>query len=157
MSPNVDAETRLQDDDHVSVRLLLRMLACTRQIESNVRQFLQSNFQTTLARFDLLAQLERVPEGLRMSEISQRMMVTGGNVTGITNALENEGLVVRETDAVDGRVYRVKLTPEGRRQFTRMAREHERYVVELFGPLSMKDKKQLLELLGELKRRISTQ
>lgn len=155
--PNVDAETRLQDDDHVSVRLLLRMLACTRQVENHVRQFLQSSFQTSLPRFDLMAQLERVPEGLRMSELSQRMMVTGGNVTGITNALENEGLVARETDAVDGRVFRVKLTAEGRRQFTRMAREHERYVVELFGPLSMKDKKQLLELLGELKRRISAQ
>ena len=152
VSPNVDAETRLQDDDHVSVRLLLRMLACTRQIENQVRQFLQSRFETTLSRFDLMAQLERVPEGLRMSELSQRMMVTGGNVTGITNALETEGLVVRETDAVDGRVFRVKLTAEGRRQFTRMAREHERFVIELFSPLNRKDKKQLLELLAELKR-----
>jgi len=133
----------------------LRMLACTRQIEGHLRQFMQSKFDTTLSRFDLMAQLERVPDGLRMSEISQRMMVTGGNVTGITNALEEEGLVVRATDAVDGRVFRVKLTAEGRTQFARMARDHERYVIELFGPLSMKDKKQLLELLGELKRRIS--
>jgi DNA-binding MarR family transcriptional regulator len=153
-TPNIDAETRLQNDDHVSVRLLLRMLACTRQAENHVRQFLQSNFQTSLPRFDLMAQLERSPEGLRMSELSQRLMVTGGNVTGITNALESEGLVVRETDAVDGRVFRVKLTAEGRRQFARMAREHERFIIELFSPLSTKDKKQLIELLGELKRRI---
>ena len=72
VSPNVDAETRLQEDDHVSVRLLLRMLACTRQVENQVRQFLQSKFATTLSRFDLMAQLERMPEGLRMSELSQR-------------------------------------------------------------------------------------
>jgi len=52
-----------------------------------------------------MAQLERAPEGLKMSELSQRMMVTGGNVTGITDGLEKEGLVVREVDT--GRPARV--------------------------------------------------
>jgi DNA-binding MarR family transcriptional regulator len=154
---SVDAETRVHDDHHVSLRLWLRMLACTNQIENRVRQFLQSKFETTLPRFDLMAQLERAPEGLRMHELSQRMMVTRGNVTGITDGLEKDGLVVREDDVNDRRVFRVKLTPEGQRQFARMAREHERYIVELLGPLSAKDKKQLLELLGEFKRQITSQ
>jgi DNA-binding MarR family transcriptional regulator len=156
VNSRVDAETRVHDDHHLSLRLWLRMLACTNQIENRVRQFLQSKFETTLPRFDLMAQLERSPEGLRMSELSQRMMVTGGNVTGITDGLEKDGLVVREMDAVDRRVFRVKLTAEGQRQFARMAREHERFVIDLFGELSTKDKKQLLELLGELKRQITT-
>jgi DNA-binding MarR family transcriptional regulator len=154
---SVDAETRVHDDHHMSLRLWLRMLACTNQIENRVRQNLQSTFDTTLPRFDLMAQLERAPEGLRMSELSQRMMVTGGNVTGITDGLEKEGLVVREVDATDRRVFRVKLTAEGQKQFGRMAGEHERWVVELFGALSTRQKKQLLELLGELKRQISEQ
>jgi DNA-binding MarR family transcriptional regulator len=154
---SVDAETRVHDDHHMSLRLWLRMLACTNQIENRVRQNLQSTFGTTLPRFDLMAQLERAPEGLRMSELSQRMMVTGGNVTGVTDGLEKEGLVVREVDATDRRVFRVKLTAEGQRQFGRMASEHERWVVELFGALSTKQKKQLLELLGELKRQVSEQ
>ena len=109
------------------------------------------SFDTTLPRFDLMAQLERAPEGLKMSELSQRMMVTGGNVTGITDGLEKEGLVVREVDAADRRVFRVKLTPEGQRQFQRMAAEHEQWVVDLFGGLTQKQKKQLVDLLGELK------
>lgn len=149
-----DAETRGHDDHHVSLRLWLRLLACTARIENRVRQKLQSEFATTLPRFDLMAQLERTPEGLRMSELSQRMMVTGGNVTGITDGLEKEGLVQREVDAADRRVFRVKLTPEGQRQFQRMAAEHERWIIELFGPLSAKQKKQLAELLGELKQHI---
>ncbi len=147
----LDAETRVHDDHHVSLRLWLRLLSCTNQIESRIRQNLQSTFNTTLPRFDLMAQLERAPQGLKMSELSQRMMVTGGNVTGITDGLEKEGLVVRAVDAADRRVFRVKLTSEGERQFRRMAAEHERWVVDLFGPLSPKQKRQLMDLLGELK------
>jgi DNA-binding MarR family transcriptional regulator len=150
----LDAETRVHDDHHVSLRLWLRLLSCTNQIESRVRQNLQSSFNTTLPRFDLMAQLERAPQGLKMSELSQRLMVTGGNVTGITDGLEREGLVVREVDAADRRVYRVKLTTEGQQQFRRMAAEHERWVVDLFGPLSPRQKRQLMDLLGGLKEQL---
>jgi DNA-binding MarR family transcriptional regulator len=151
----VDAETRIRDDHHLSVRLWLRLLSCTNRIETLVRQRMQSNFQTTLPRFDLMAQLERAHHGLKMSELSQRMMVTGGNVTGITDGLEKEGLVVREVDASDRRVYRVKLTAEGQRQFRRMAAEHEQWIIELLQGLSTRHKEQLAQLLGELKERIS--
>lgn len=151
LPPALDAETRVHDDHHVSLRLWLRLLSCTNQIESRVRQNLQSSFDTTLPRFDLMAQLERAPQGLKMSELSQRMMVTGGNVTGITDGLEKEGLVVREIDSADRRVFRVKLTAEGQRQFRRMAAEHERWVIDLFGALSPRQKKQLMDLLGGLK------
>ncbi|HEY6483034.1 MAG TPA: MarR family transcriptional regulator [Steroidobacteraceae bacterium] len=155
VEPHVDAETRLHDDHHLSVRLWLRMLACTNRVENLVRQNLQARFQTTLPRFDLMAQLERAPDGLKMSELSQRMMVTGGNVTGITDGLEKEGLVVREVDPSDRRVFRVKLTAEGQRQFRRMASEHEQWVIGLFAGLSMRQKNQLVELLGELKQHVS--
>lgn len=80
-----------------------------------------------------------------------------GNVTGITDGLESDGLVPRETDPSDRRVFRVKLTAEGRRQFARMAREHERYIIQLIGEMSAKNKRQLLELLGELKHQIGSQ
>jgi len=154
-SASLDAETRVHDDHHVSLRLWLRLLSCTNQIESRVRQNLQSSFDTTLPRFDLMAQLERAAQGLKMSELSQRMMVTGGNVTGITDGLEKEGLVVREVDSTDRRVYRVKLTAEGERQFRRMAAEHERWVVDLLGAISPRQKKQLMDLLGVLKEHLS--
>jgi len=151
---HVDAETRVHDDHHRSVRLWLRMLSCTNRIEGVVRQNLQSSFQTTLPRFDLMAQLERAPQGLKMSELSQRMMVTGGNVTGIADGLEKDGLVVREMDLADRRVWRVKLTAEGQRQFRRMAAVHEQWVIELLEGMSARRKEQLIELLGELKRHI---
>jgi DNA-binding MarR family transcriptional regulator len=102
-----------------------------------------------------MAQLERSRQGLRMSELSQRLMVTGGNVTGITDALEKEGLVVREVEQSDRRAYRVRLTAEGQRQFRSMAAEHEQWVIALFEGMSQRSKQQLVELLGDLKRHIS--
>ena len=152
---SMDAETRIRDDHHLSLRLWLRMLSCTNRIEAVVRQNLQAKFQTTLPRFDLMAQLERSRQGLKMSELSQRLMVTGGNVTGITDGLEKEGLVVREVDQNDRRVYRVRLTPEGQRQFRSMATEHEQWIIALFDGMSQRSKQQVVELLGEIKSHIS--
>lgn len=154
IEPDADVETRIHDDHHLSVRLWLRMLACTNHIENFVRQNLQAKFETTLPRFDLMAQLERAPRGLKMSELSQRMMVTGGNVTGITDGLENDGLVVREVDPKDRRVFYAKLSAEGQRQFRRMAVEHEHWIIELLEGMNVKHKNQLVDLLGQLKETI---
>jgi DNA-binding MarR family transcriptional regulator len=157
----LDSETRVTADHHQSLRVWLRMLACTNLIGNHVRQKLQAQFGTTLPRFDLMAQLERAPQGLKMGELTRRLMVTGGNVTGITDMLEAEGLVTRATDPEDQRAFRVKLTRAGEQQFRRMAQEHERWVVELFDDLTVKQKTRLAELLAALKmstaQRVATQ
>jgi DNA-binding MarR family transcriptional regulator len=147
----LDAETRVTADHHQSLRVWLRLLACTNLIEIHVRQRLQAQFGTTLPRFDLMAQLERAPQGLKMGELTRRLMVTGGNVTGITDMLEAEGLVARTPDPDDQRALRVTLTKAGEQQFRRMASEHERWVVELFDALTVKQKSRLAELLAALK------
>ena len=147
----LDAETRVTSDHHQSLRVWLRMLACTNLIGNHVRQKLQAQFGITLPRFDLMAQLERAPQGLKMGELTRRLMVTGGNVTGITDMLEAEGLVARATDPGDLRAFRVKLTKAGEQQFQRMAAEHERWVVDLFDDLTVKQKTLLAELLTALK------
>jgi len=79
--PLVDMEVRVHEDHHASLRLWLRLLSCSTRIESTIRQQLREQFDTTLPRFDLMAQLEREPDGLSMGDLSRRMMVTGGNVT----------------------------------------------------------------------------
>ena len=150
----IDAETRATSDDHHALRLWLRLFACTSLVESRVRRRLQTRFGTTLPRFDLMAQLDRSPQGLRMSELSSRLMVTGGNVTGLTDSLEDEGLVVRESDGADRRALRVKLTREGRRVFRAMATVHERWIAELFAGLSAREARSLAERLHTLKQHI---
>lgn len=147
----LDLESRLTNDHHQSLKLWLRMLSCTTKIEAEIRSRLRTEFGITLPRFDLMAQLERHPEGLRMGELSKRMMVTGGNVTGITDQLEQENLVVRVPDPKDGRAFSVKLTPAGRKAFAQMAEVHESWVAELLQEISQEDKGQLIELLSQMK------
>lgn len=150
-----DLESRVTGDDHQALKLWLRLLSCANRVERVIRHRLRRDFGTTLPRFDLLAQLERHPDGLSMREISQRLMVTGGNITGITDQLEAEGLVLREAHPSDRRSFSVKLTPTGRRQFKRMARTHEQWVVELLEGWSPKEKTQLYALLAGLKQHLA--
>jgi len=116
-----------------------------------VRSRLRSQFDTTLPRFDLMAQLERQREGLKMNELSRLLMVTGGNVTAIVDQLEKEGLVERLDEPADRRAFRIRLTKSGERTFIEMARAHEEWVVELLAGLSRRDQEELLRLLARVK------
>jgi DNA-binding MarR family transcriptional regulator len=150
-----DLETRASDQHHLALKVWLRLLACTTKLEGEIRARLRTEFETTLPRFDLMAQLERVPSGLTMSELSRRLMVTGGNVTGITDMLEAEGLVARVDHPTDRRAYTVKLTPAGRRAFARMAAAHERWIIELLGGLDAREQEQLYRTLARLKQHLN--
>lgn len=153
--PPVDLETRATDDHHQALRLWLRLLACSSKVAAEVRRQLRTQFETTLPRFDLMAQLERHPSGLKMNELSQRLMVSGGNVTGITDQLEREGLVVREDDPRDRRAYSVRLTPAGRALFDRMAQAHEGWIIGLFAGLNQSEKREMYRLLAKLKTHLT--
>ena len=150
-----DLESRAHDDQHDALRLWLRLLTCTLLIETEVRSRLRREFAITLPRFDLLAQLERHPQGLKMGELSRRMMVTGGNVTGITDQLVAEGWVKRAPVRDDRRAYVVKLTPAGKRAFDRIAAAHEDWVIGLLGGLTPKDREQLSRLLAKVKQHVN--
>jgi DNA-binding MarR family transcriptional regulator len=147
----MDLEARAHSEHPEALRLWLRLLTCTQLVEKQVRSGLRAQFETTLPRFDLMAQLERTEDGLRMNELSRRMMVTGGNVTGITDQLVTEGLVERIEVEGDRRAYRVRLTPKGHRQFIEMARAHEAWIVDAFASLGEKDIATLHRLLGKVK------
>lgn len=147
----MDIEARAHTEHAAALRLWLRLLTCTQLVEREVRAALRAQFDTTLPRFDLMAQLERAPSGLKMNELSRRMMVTGGNVTGITDQLVTEGLVERLAVPGDRRAFLVRLTAAGHASFAEMARAHEGWIVQAFGDLSDKDMATLHKLLGRIK------
>ena len=51
--------------------------------------------------------------GVMHSELGQRLMLSKAPITGVVDRLERGGFVVREADAHDRRVSRVKITPKG--------------------------------------------
>lgn len=152
----MDLEARAHSEHPEELRLWLRLLTCTQLIEKQVRNNLREQFATTLPRFDLMSQLERAPDGMKMNELSRRMMVTGGNVTGITDQLVTEGLVERVDVANDRRAWRVRLTARGRRLFHEMAQAHETWIVEAFAGLNTREIAQLHKLLGKVKQHTQT-
>ena len=144
-------EARAGSGDHAALTLWLRLLASTTQIEAEIRRRLREQFGISLARFDYMAQLYRYKQGLQMRALSRYLMVTGGNVTGLTDELERDGLVVREASPGDRRAWIVRLTPKGRRAFDAMARQHEQWILDLFAGLDAKTVQQLYTQLGALR------
>ena len=156
---HLDYETKALESPHEhkdELRLWLRLLTCTNLVEVGIRKRLAEQFDTTLPRFDLLAQLERAPNGMALGDLSRRMMVTNGNVTGLVDRLVQQGLLKRTPQPQDRRVQIVKLTPKGHSQFSKMAAAHENWIAELFGQLSAKEINELLRTLGKLKESIKS-
>jgi DNA-binding MarR family transcriptional regulator len=150
----LDAETKVAErpDDHkTELRLWLRLFTTKMVIENEVRRRLRDTFAVTLPRFDLMAQLERAPGGMTLGELSQRMMVTNGNVTGLVDRLVAQGLVERRPSPTDRRAQIVNLTAEGRKAFRAMARANRDWVAEFFADLAPAEIDQLMRLLAKTK------
>lgn len=150
----LDAETKVSErpGDHQSeLRLWLRLLTCTNLIEGEIRRRLRGTFHVTLPRFDLMAQLDKNPGGMTLGELSSRMMVSNGNVTGLVERLLAQGLLDRRPSPSDRRAQLVSLSSEGRRAFRAMARTHEGWIAEIFGELDPGDIDAMMRLLAKAK------
>jgi len=133
------------------LRLWIRLYRAARFVETELRERLRREFGLTLPRFDVLAALYRQPDGLLMGELSQVLMVSNGNVTGIVERLVGEGLIERDRRNGDRRTSIVRLTPKGFRYFKQVASVHEGWVDELTSVFDPAEVEQLSELLKQLK------
>jgi DNA-binding MarR family transcriptional regulator len=150
----LDAETKAAEQPHDhrdELRLWLRLLTCTTLIEGGIRKRLRERFDVTLPRFDLMAQLDKAPDGLTLSDLSKRMMVSNGNMTALVERLVATGHLDRRTSDTDRRAQVVSLTDLGRAEFRAMAAEHELWVAEMFEGLSRREVEELLRLLAKAK------
>jgi DNA-binding MarR family transcriptional regulator len=151
-SPGADdlAVRPVVGDDAV-LQLWRRLLSSTTQIENEVRQRLQDRFGISLYRFDYLSQLSRVNAAMRMVELSRLMRIVGGNLTQLTDELEQEGWVRRDDSHDNHLLWSVRLTPVGRAGFEEIAREHELWIRELFAGFDSDAVRELYSKLGELR------
>lgn len=150
----VDGETKVEEAPHDhggETRLWLRLLTCTTLVESEIRRRLREEFDFTLPRFDLLAQLERAEEGMVLGEVSKRMMVSAGNLTALVERLVDSGYVSRTVSPKDRRVQIIALTETGRSAFRTMADRHGEWIGDMFKQISARDGAALMKELGKLK------
>jgi len=136
-----------------SLRTWLRLLSCEAIVERAIRSRFREKFAVTLPQFDVLSELERADMRLTMSQLSKELMVSNGNITGVVDRLEKNGLVKRARPEHDRRIQYIELTGEGRKQFERMAKQHEAWLTDMFDGVSVADMERLQSLL--LKTRMS--
>ncbi len=143
---------RLEPVSKTRLRLWLRLLKTTRSVETELRERLRTEYASTLPRFDVMAALERHPDGLKMSELSKVLRVSNGNVTGIVERLVDDGIALRESVPGDRRAVLIRLTAKGRDEFDRLANAHENWIDALLGDLDPGQVTELTELLERIPR-----
>jgi len=136
------------------LRLWIRILRTARAIEAEVRERLRVEFNVTLPQFDVMAALERKPQGMTMTELSRFLMVSNGNVTGIIDRLVADKLVMRRAPVDDRRAIIVRLTPRGLKEFTAMAKAHQAWVDGLLSEFDAAEADTLIRHLDGLSGRI---
>jgi len=152
----LDFETSLQAEDKPELRVWLRLLTCSTMIEQRVRSSLRQDFETTLPRFDILAQLDRAESDMTMGQLSSQLMVSNGNITGLVDRLVQEGFVLRKPAPDDRRTQLVSLTAQGKAAFQDMVPEHEAWIVDMMSDLDRDEMNELLRLLGRLKSSVKS-
>ena len=152
---NIDLETRINDSSSEDLRLVLRLAAFNNLIQNELRNRLRLQFDMTAPRYELLAQLSTETQGLKMGELSDRLMVSNGNITAISLQLEKAGLISRATNRQDRRSTFIKMTAKGKKIFAKMEVAYNQWVEELLNQLSKQSKEQLHQHLDEAKQAVS--
>jgi DNA-binding MarR family transcriptional regulator len=132
------------------LKMWIRLLGVTRGAESQLREYLRLNHDTTLPRFDVMAALWRRRDGVTMSELSRMLLVSNGNATTVVDRLEKDGLAKRTQSTADRRTVHVALTDEGARVFEAWAAGHEAELSRVFDHVDEADLDALAAILKRM-------
>lgn len=142
--------TRVRQRMQLALRVLVRLHTCRNLMLRHTRRSIEP-WRLRLPQFDVLAELARAPRrGFTFVELSQFLLVTSANLTGIVDRLEAEGLARRRTDVLDRRVIRLKLTVRGRELLNALLPRHAADVHELLSAMAPEKLEALSALLNEL-------
>ncbi|MFT5349692.1 MAG: DNA-binding MarR family transcriptional regulator [Planctomycetota bacterium] len=139
------------DNKHAkeALRLWLRLLACKSMLAQHVRSKLREEFGITLPQFDVLAELDYVGKPLTMTELSNQLMVSNGNITGVVGRLVRDDYVERLLSPTDRRIQLITLSEKGKKAFKQMALQHEQWIAQAFDELTVDEIQQITEQLTQ--------
>lgn len=139
-----------------ALRAWIQLTKCAKRIEAHGNRRFAEAHGTSLARFDVLANLERCAgHAASTTELSRMLLASQGNITRLLDRMEDDKLVRRRPSASDGRVSEVQMTRAGEALFARLAADHESWTASMFAGLRNDELKQLTGLLGKLRARLT--
>ncbi len=153
-SARIDSSKLTKSRSKQALRLWLRLFSCQSMIEDIIRIRLRDDHGITLPQFDVLAELDNADKQLTMSELSQHLVVSNGNITGVIDRLEREKFLKRVRSSEDRRVQYIQLTDSGKKRFNKIAAEHETWVADLFSALDRDEVDQMINTLKKTKESI---
>ena len=103
----------------------------------------------TIAQFAVLEILHHKGD-LRIADIIEGTLSTGGNMTVVIDNLRKEGFVTRKKDPNDGRVSLISITKKGNQYIEAIFPEHVKNISGIFNVLSVEEKRQLIHLLKKV-------
>ena len=131
--------------------VLEQLLTGASMVEGTLQSHLGERFDLTLLRFDLMAQLDPLPDGMNLSDLSKPMMGSNANLTELVEQLVKSGDIDRRTSLCDRRDQAIRLTKAGRASFRKMATEHRKWIAEIFSDFAANDVLELTRLLAKIK------
>ena len=138
-----------------ALRAWIQLTKCAKRFEGQVNRRFADAHETSLARFDVLANLERCDgHAAGATELSRMLLASQGNITRLLDRMEHDRLVRRRPARHDKRVSEVQMTRAGEKLFDRLARDHEGWTGSMFADLTNDELKQLIGLLGKLRARL---
>lgn len=141
----------------IETRLWLQLLSLHGELFASLNSVLSSEFGLSLAKFDVLAQLDRYPEGLALGQLSQNLKVSGGNVSGLVQRLLADDLISKAMSSEDRRSFIVRLTPKGAALFRKAADIHKRHLSKRLENIPPQELDSALGVLRSLSQKIRTE
>lgn len=143
------AEANLSRRQKAETRFWLQILNVHHLIYNDLNARLINESGLSIAKFDVLAQLYRFPEGISMGALSKKLKVTNGNVSGLVTRLEADGYVRRSVEPNDRRSFRASITPVGKAVFEKAMAKHQ---TEIGRKLSRIPLEAIEAMTGDLKQ-----
>lgn len=145
-------------DGNLPLRLWLQLMKCAKGIEADVSGRFRRSFDQSLARFDVLSQLYRMPDHrASIGEIADSVMAASGNITALIDRMVDEGLVERRANPNDRRSSQVTMTPLGHTLFRDMTVAHGDWMRDALSDLSEDEMAALVGLLRKTRQSVEKQ
>jgi DNA-binding MarR family transcriptional regulator len=138
----------------IETRLWLQLLSLHGEIFAALNAMLGTEFGLSLAKFDVLAQLDRYPDGLALGQLSQNLKVSGGNVSGLVQRLLADDLISKAMSSEDRRSFIVRLTPKGEQLFRKAAEIHKKHLSKRLENIPAQELDTALSVLRSLSSKI---
>ncbi len=136
------------EENTINLKLVIALSRSNTAFQRVLQSFF-NNYDLTIAQFGVLETLFHLGD-LKICELIDKTLSTSGNMTVVIRNLEKEGLIKRQVNVEDRRVFVIGLTDEGRNLIKEVFEAHLAVLEGFFSNLDQDEKQLLQKMLKKL-------